>query len=57
MTDSDHRFTFELAARLGMTAAELGRRMSQTEFEQWAALSRVEARERERDDRRAGRGR
>lgn len=48
MRNPDLRFEFVLARDLGMTVGELRRRMSVREFNRWAALYVLEAREREK---------
>lgn len=47
----------ELSERLGMTAAELGIRMSAAELHERMALDKVHAQEREKAERDAQRGR
>jgi len=53
VTDPELRFEFVLARELHMTVGELRRRMSTREFAHWIALYRIEAREREAEQRRA----
>lgn len=42
---TDKRFRLELAAKLGMTAGELGDRMTPREFTDWQVLAQVEGEE------------
>lgn len=46
---------FELAERLGMTVAELGRRMSAWELGRWVELERIRRVEREQAERKVRR--
>lgn len=48
------RSDFHLARELGMTVADLRRRMSVREYVEWCALANVEARERAMAQARAG---